>query len=355
MFSSSISHFGRNVYRPFSPSSSRWSKTIEDFIDARDAPQLYLTHYLGFKGKSFPRMIRAILNYLQPREVVLDPFCGAGTVNLEAILLHHDTIGVDMQPLFTRLVRAKMDSLSWDFLDLERKITELITKIEFTTGEMGKYIGRPEFDVYLPPTLLKKSNQESLQMVRSILGSIQEIDNEDYRSFCTLAVAYWARSMLRKQSPAKILETFKERLWSMYFAVRYFGKFQSEVTKINLGKAAVFTGDVRCLEPDVQKGLSILGRTKISDIITSPPYGTAIDYVGDNVYALYLLGKQLFSVKEGILDAALLCISYQAIFYSQEARSFSLFLRTLGHRFWGAYCDCGIHSARSSRKKTLDR
>ncbi len=45
-----------------------------------------------------------------------------------------------------------------------------------------------------------------------------------------------------------------------------------------------------------------------------------------SVYVIYLLGKQLFSVKEGILAAAILCISNQAIFYSQEARSFSLLL-----------------------------
>ncbi|PCJ17000.1 MAG: hypothetical protein COB04_09740 [Gammaproteobacteria bacterium] len=45
-----------------------------------------------------------------------------------------------------------------------------------------------------------------------------------------------------------------------------------------------------------------------------------------SVFAIYALGKRLFSTREGLLAAALLCISYPAVFYSQEARSFSILL-----------------------------
>src|SRR3990167_2226647 len=53
----------------------------------------YATHGLfPYRGKFHPQLIKGILNVLklQPGDVVLDPMCGSGTLNVEA-----STIGID--------------------------------------------------------------------------------------------------------------------------------------------------------------------------------------------------------------------------------------------------------------------
>jgi DNA modification methylase len=302
MFDLAIRHFTNSIYYPFSPSSARWFKTVEDFIDARDAPQLYLTHYIGAKGKFFPRMARAILNEIKKKKkeeeedddddsIVLDPFCGSGTMNLEAALEGYDTIGLDIQPLFCRITKLKIEALLWDHEDLKNSIEKLMERLATNKGELGKFIDRPMAEVFLPNSLAKKVNKESFDTVKSIIGAINEMKNREYGEFCTLAIAYWARSMLKKQTPEKILETFSTRLWSMYFAVRYFARFQ-EIYKIRLGRVKVYACDVKNLAKELPKVLGDWSSKKkeVKTIITSPPYGNAVDYIGEHVYALYLLG-----------------------------------------------------------------
>lgn len=73
---------------------------------------LSLSHDLHiYKAKFFPRMVRSLLNIHFPttRVKVLDPYCGSGTALLEAALLGHDSVGVDLDPICTLISRAKIE------------------------------------------------------------------------------------------------------------------------------------------------------------------------------------------------------------------------------------------------------
>lgn len=298
MFKESISHFKNSFKRPISPASSRWFKTIEDFIDAWDSPQLYLTHYIGVKGKFFPRMVKAIINGigLSKGELLLDPFCGSGTMNLEAVLNGLNTIGVDMQPLFTQITKIKIASLGWDAEWLKKQIEGLLLDIQYNWDSLTKSETMSRFlidqkiaNISLSNSLMRGVREESLRCVEIIKGCIRNLKDDDLQDFCELALAYWIRSMLKKQTPEKIIRTYSERLRSMFFSVYYFWKFQKEIRHIELGEARIRTGDVKELKEVIQPELEYFKRENVDAIITSPPYGTAIDYIGEHVYALYVL------------------------------------------------------------------
>ena len=55
-------------------------------------------------GVMMPRMARALVNIscVQPKNCLLDPFCGTGGILIEAILLGIDTIGSDFDPVMVR-------------------------------------------------------------------------------------------------------------------------------------------------------------------------------------------------------------------------------------------------------------
>lgn len=302
MFEESIQHIQKQIYRPFSPSSARWFKKIGDFIDEREAPQLYLTHYIfGIHGKFFPRMISAIMNIanVNKGEWILDPFCGCGTMNVEAAIRGINSIGIDMQPLFTMITELKIKCMNWDVEWLRSNIEQLLKDIRLNLesnvpGSLSRYIAdKKTSEIFLPSSLMKGVRQDSLEFIKTIKGCILDLGSdiedeklrEDIQNFCKLPLAYWMRSMLKKQDPSKIFQTYSDYLWKMFFSVYYFNKFKKNIYKFDVGKVIVQTCDVRKLEdlaiPELTKG--------VDGIITSPPYGTAIDYIGDHVWALYVL------------------------------------------------------------------
>jgi hypothetical protein len=61
---------------------------------------LYLSHELHlYKGKFFPRLVHSLINrYGHQGGLIADPFAGSGTALLEAALLGHDSVGLDVDP-----------------------------------------------------------------------------------------------------------------------------------------------------------------------------------------------------------------------------------------------------------------
>ncbi len=299
MFDESIQHIRTEIYRPYSPSSARWFKRIADFMDSREAPQLYLTHYIfGIHGKFFPRMISAIMNTLSisKKDCILDPFCGSGTMNVESAIRGVRSIGIDMQPLFTLITRLKIRSLGWNDEWLKTHIEQFMQNAQMTLESVkpNELSNIAIEDSPLPRSLMRDVRHDSLEFIERIKSCIKntgsdvedETTRKDLQDFLKLPLAYWMRSMLKKQTPAKIFQTYCDYLWRMFYAIHYFHKFDREISNLEVGDVDVYTSDVRRLSELDDPRLS---RAEIDGIITSPPYGSAIDYVRDHVWALYML------------------------------------------------------------------
>src|SRR5688572_8517246 len=67
------------------------------------------THYLfRFPAKFHPPVVRRLLDlYSKPGDVVLDPFCGSGTLLVEARLMDRAAIGIDIDPVASFIARVK--------------------------------------------------------------------------------------------------------------------------------------------------------------------------------------------------------------------------------------------------------
>ncbi len=73
-------------------------------------------HYICPYQASFPPQIPEyfIKNYSELRDRVLDPFCGRGTVILEANNLGRVGVGVDINPLGLQIAKSKMKNVKLD-------------------------------------------------------------------------------------------------------------------------------------------------------------------------------------------------------------------------------------------------
>ena len=97
----------------------------EGAIGRRD----FATHWLHwYPAKMFQRIPSVFLDTLPlPKQsTILDPFCGSGTVLLEANLRGYDAIGIDINPLARLISQAKTTPV--DPCDLKRGLAYLLTR-----------------------------------------------------------------------------------------------------------------------------------------------------------------------------------------------------------------------------------
>ena len=76
--------------------------------------QSHLTHGLHkYPAKFFPELPRWLIKrYSQENDMILDPFSGSGTTNLEALLLKRHSIGIDVDPFSRFISRVKVRPLA---------------------------------------------------------------------------------------------------------------------------------------------------------------------------------------------------------------------------------------------------
>jgi DNA modification methylase len=74
-----------------------------------DAPDRAHVHgFHAYPARAHPVTARRLVEAFAPaRGVVLDPFCGSGTILIEAMLAGRDALGTDLNPLAVMLARAK--------------------------------------------------------------------------------------------------------------------------------------------------------------------------------------------------------------------------------------------------------
>jgi len=68
-----------------------------------------ITHGIHpYPAKMVPQIAREIIRrFTKEKALVLDPFCGSGTVLLEALIAGRNGIGIDTNPLACLIARAK--------------------------------------------------------------------------------------------------------------------------------------------------------------------------------------------------------------------------------------------------------
>lgn len=148
----------------------------------------YATHWVhSYPAKMFHRIPQTMISSLSQAGTlrVLDPFCGSGTVLLEAIINGHSGIGIDVNPLARMISRVKTTSL-----DTARIDTVLPSIIRNAQADQTTLLPNDTLDYWFKP-----KNRHVLEAIRR---SIELIGNEDDRRFLLVSLS----SIVRKASLA---------------------------------------------------------------------------------------------------------------------------------------------------------
>ena len=253
------------------------------------------THGLHkYPAKFFPELPRWIIErYSRPGELVLDPFMGSGTTNLEAMLLGRPSVGVDIDPFSRFLARVKTTPLEPG--ELRAAVAELTARLDgFDADRDGGDI--PEFpyrDNWFKPYVLRElayikggiAGLACSQAVKdfllaafsSVIRRASQADNN-----CT-------RTVIRKKLDKRIEPGYAISL----FRKRMEGNVAGMLALAERAAAAV-TIPTNCSATD----LAAYPDGNFDLALTSPPYLNAVDYPRTHQLEMYWLGLAAGSLRD---------------------------------------------------------
>ena len=241
-----------------------------------------------YPAKFFPELPRWLIQkFSKPGNIILDPFMGSGTTNVEAMLQGRHSVGIDVDPFAKFLTKVKTTKLNVEELE---ESTELLLNslIKYDPKKIsGKDI--PEFpyrenwfnkEILNELAYIKKmivyskfsKNIKDFQLIclSSIIRSVSNADNN-----CTRTVV---RKKLNKQIyPSMALTKFAETLLLNSYRMTEF----STIADANISVEVPDDNDARNIK---------YPKNYFDFALTSPPYANAVDYPRTHQLEMYWLG-----------------------------------------------------------------
>lgn len=253
----------------------------------------HLMHW--YPAKMFYRIPDQILEAVKPRDhaVLLDPFCGSGTVLVEGMLRGYDAIGIDINPLAKLISRVKTRPIDTDLISVHAaEIRASAKRLRSCPGEHQ-----------LPSFWFRQAPRVALHHLHRAIAAIEQ---RPYREFFLVCLSNIVRrcSIADPSIPPPVRMT-NER------AKLAGSRYRTNLDAANkLDRNGVFELFDQCVSDNTDRIYNLaqqkgLGHTRIIDgsasntqiegasvdvIITSPPYCGAQKYVRSLNLEMKLLG-----------------------------------------------------------------
>lgn len=286
----------------------------------------YSAHGLHeYRGKFNPQMVRTVTNILGLKNGgrLWDPFCGSGTVLLEARHQGFNAVGVDLNPLAVAISNAKLSAIGACPNSLKNVAQMLAELVQARTTWIAEGIPNEEAisenlgEYWLqrfpcPEYLVRWFSLPVLAQLLIILESIDEIVPPNIRDVFRIILSSIVRDVSlqdpsdlrirRRKNPAPnypVVDAFVTAVHSRVNAViaaqRHLAPFQ--------GWQAAFLGDSGEVSSLRETARTFL-EEGVDCVLSSPPYATALPYIDTQRLSIALFG--LATVQEiRKLDASL--------------------------------------------------
>lgn len=284
-----LSHVGGTV--ELRGGSGRERLALERALDVSADEDAVMAHVHGFH--SYPARLhpltasRLIETLTRAHARVLDPFCGSGTVLVEARLLGRQAFGVDANPLAVELAWLKTRSLPprrrAELLAAARQVAEHAdARRKAKAGPTRRYGAedRELFDVHV---LLELDGLKS--GIDALPGS------EDLKRALRLVLSAILTKVSRRPGDTTVRRVTGRRLAAGY-TIKLFSRKAEELEQ----RMAAFTERVPRRTPDARvavgdaRDLGHVRPSSIDLVLSSPPYPGVYDYIEHHASRLVWLG-----------------------------------------------------------------
>jgi hypothetical protein len=246
-----------------------------------------LTHgFHSYPGRMHPVIARRCMeHYTSKRDVVLDPFCGSGTVLIEAVAQGRDAVGVDLNPLAIRLATVKC----WLWTPRERE-SLLAHAEQVEQRSLQRVQTRTPIRADLPPGELKWYEPHVLKELAGLWHEIQQVPPSRVRDALQLVFSSMVVKFSKQKadtSQVAVGKRIRKGLVSEFFLRK---ASELAVRLDELRRAAPRSArEPQLMQQDVLR-LRPNAFPRAAMIITSPPYVGTYDYVAHHERRFAWLG-----------------------------------------------------------------
>ena len=243
-------------------------------------------HGIGpYVGRMKPSLAHWLVRLCsKPGDIVLDPFCGIGTVPLEADLLKRRALGVELNPYALVISRAKFD---------RRPLAEQVEWLRKVKLDLSAV------DIKSIPNSIKQFyHEKTLRELFALKKKIKE-ENRIFLLGCLLGISHGHRPQYLSSVTGYIVPYKHAKFKPEYKPViprmiqKVYRTYSSPFPKDSSGE--IIKADARFLP---------LKKESIDAVVSSPPYYSTIDYVDSNWLRLQLLGldEEQKNLKEELIQ-----------------------------------------------------
>jgi SAM-dependent methyltransferase len=251
-----------------------------------------LTHgFHSYAGRLHPSIARgAIGRFTPPAATVLDPFCGSGTVLVEALAAGRRALGIDASPLAVLIasVRTRLLPESWR-RDLTRRAREMAADVA-ARARAGE---RPPVPRWAAQEMRRFHPHVALELFALRARVMQTPDDEPQGQALRLCLSSLLVKLMRS-GPEAPRDGWEKRI-ARGVPARLFAE-RAEELATGLGELALVTpegtpgavislGDARDY-PDIPS-------RSVDLVLSSPPYAGVYDYAGQHAVRFRWLGLSI--------------------------------------------------------------
>jgi DNA modification methylase len=246
---------------------------------------------------------RLVLSSTEPGAVVLDPFCGSGTVLVEAMIAGRRAVGTDLNPLAEKLARLKTGK--FDAAEREALVAGARHVASFANERRLRRAGATK---RYPPEDVALFDAHVLLELDSVRAGILGLDAPArLREALALVLSALLVKLSRRASDTAAgvsAATAKRRLAAGYPS-RLFVKKTVELAARLAEFERLVPADIPAARVtlDDASRLKTVGSSTIDAIVTSPPYVATYDYLEHHALRMRWLDLDARPFSEGEMGA----------------------------------------------------
>jgi len=277
--------------------------TLQSYFDGsflnntgRKKNSKYITHGIHeYKGKFYPQLVRPLINISKIKEgsILWDPYCGSGTILLEATLCGLNSYGCDINPIAVDIAMAKTSILFEEQYTVNHELSEFIDSFdnydetfnynasfnEKNINEITRWFPQPVINKlgFLLFELKKITNTTIATFVKVLISSIiREISQQEPTD---LRIRYRKNRIQDADVLGLLKKTIIEQMNKIMDYSKISNNNPNHLTKPHITKGSSCSNDITFF----------IAPNSVDIIITSPPYATALPYIDINRLSLLIL------------------------------------------------------------------